>query len=133
MRHGVLPPQPPETAAEKAFDRFWYWKAVSSGQWSPDICFKESEDMPPAHVVQKVVLAPGLELLVVCQGVVQPPDTGGHVVGQEHVYRVVAPRQQQEDHPAEGGEEGGPVEEDKAAWRVLFDSQVAHGQGHGVP
>ena len=39
------------------------------------------EDMPPAHVVQEVVLSPGLELLVVSQGVVDPPDTRGHVVG----------------------------------------------------
>ena len=39
------------------------------------------EDMPPAHVVQEVVLPPGLELLVMCECVVEPPDTRGHVVG----------------------------------------------------
>ena len=39
------------------------------------------EDMPPAHVVQEVVLPPGLELLVMCECVVEPPDTRGHIVG----------------------------------------------------
>jgi len=88
--------------------------------------------MPPAHIVKKVVLPPGLQLLVMSEGVVQPPDTAGHIVGKNHVYRVVPPRQQQEDNSAQGGQERYPMQENKSSRWVLFDGQVAHGQGHGV-
>ena len=49
------------------------------------------EDMPPAHVVQAVVLSPGFELLIVCESMVDPPDARGNIVGQQNVNRIVAP------------------------------------------
>lgn len=47
--------------------------------------------MPPAQVREEVVGSSLLERVVVGQGVVDEPEPGGHVVGEEHVYRVVAP------------------------------------------
>ena len=33
----------------------------------------------------------------------------------------------------ETDKKGEPVEEEEAAWRVLLDGEVAHGESHGVP
>ena len=49
------------------------------------------ESVPPAQVREEVVGSSLLERVVVGQGVVDEPEPGGHVVGEEHVYRVVAP------------------------------------------
>ena len=53
-----------------------------------------------------------------CQGVVDPPETSGHEVGKENVYGVVAPRYHQEHHPADGGQEGEPVQKEEGAGRI---------------
>ena len=42
---------------------------------------------------------------------VEPPQARGHVVGEQNINAVVTPGQQEEDHPEQAGEEGGPVEE----------------------
>lgn len=69
---------------------------------------------------------------VVGEGVVYPPDSGGHEVGQEHINGVVTPAQEQEDHSARRHKEGGPVEEFEAARGILLYGQVSHGESHGV-
>ena len=66
--------------------------------------------MPPAHVLQVVVLPTVLEVVVGCQDVVDPPQAGGDPVGQKDVYAVVTPGQEEEDNTQQAGQEGGPVE-----------------------
>jgi len=61
--------------------------------------------VPPAQVVQKIVFTPCLELLIVGESVVDPPYAGGDVVGQDDVYGIVAPGQQQEDDAAQSSNE----------------------------
>ena len=70
--------------------------------------------MPPAHVLQVVVLPTVLEVVVGCQDVVDPPQAGGDPVGQKDVYAVVTPGQEEEDNTQQAGQEGGPVEKSKS-------------------
>ena len=72
--------------------------------------------MPPAFVGDEVVVPSGAESVVVGDCVVAPPESGGDVVGEDHVNGVVTSGQQQEDHSAEGGQEGDPVEQDESPW-----------------
>ena len=67
--------------------------------------------MPPAQVLQVVVLPAELEAVVGCHHVVHPPQPGGHPVGQEDIYAVVAPGQEEEDDPEHARQEGSPVKE----------------------
>ena len=74
--------------------------------------------MPPAQVLQEVIPAALLEVVVGGHDVVEPPQAGGDVVGEENINAVVAPGQEEEDHPEQAGEEGGPVQEQVLGGRV---------------
>jgi len=64
--------------------------------------------------------------------VVNPPDTSGHKVGQDHINGVVTPPQEEEDDTTCRHQEGGPVQELEAARGILLYGQISHGQSHGV-
>jgi len=68
--------------------------------------------------------------LVVCESVVDPPDTSGHVVSDDAVHAVVTTTNQQEDNSTHRGDEGCPVEQLEVARRILLNSQVSHGKCH---
>ena len=76
------------------------------------------EDPPPEDFCNWVVFPLCLKCPVMCQGVVDPPETSGHEVGKEDVYGVVAPRYHQEHYPADGGQEGEPVQKEEGAGRI---------------
>ena len=71
--------------------------------------------MPPTLVGQKVVVPWCAEGGVVGQGVVNPPDTRGHKVGEDHINGVVTPPQEEKDDTTCRHQEGGPVQELEAA------------------
>lgn len=56
--------------------------------------------MPPALIGEQVVVPGGAQGGVVGQGVVNPPDPGGHEVRQDHVNGVVTPAKEEEDDTA---------------------------------
>ena len=61
------------------------------------------EGIPPTLVGNEVVVTVGAKCVVVRQGVVGPPQSCGHIVGQDHVNGVVTSSQQQEDNSTQGG------------------------------
>ena len=61
------------------------------------------EGIPPTLVGDEVVVTGGAKCVVVSQGVVGPPESRGHIVGEDHINGVVTSSQQQEDNSTEGG------------------------------
>ena len=65
-----------------------------------------------------IVLVFGLQHWDVSEGVVGDPEPVGQAIGDDHVYSVVTPGQQQQDHPSHTGQQGQPVQRVQALRRV---------------
>ena len=56
-----------------------------------------------------------LEAAILCQEVIEPPESGGEVVGHHHIDGVVASAQQEEGHPQHTEQQTEPVESSAGA------------------
>ena len=74
--------------------------------------------MPPEKPLELVVFMFGFQQRNVGQGVIGDPQPVGQHIGDHHVDGVVAPGQQQQDHPGHAGQQRQPVQGVEAIWCV---------------
>ena len=95
-------------------------QVVLPGDGDGDVALEVVEHVPPPHLPEVVLgVARVLEHpAIVGHGVVDVPQPGGDPVGDHHVDRVVAPRQDQEQDAGEREAEGGVVQQEPSLGRV---------------
>ena len=84
----------------------------------PEVLQSSPEGIPPALVGEEIMFSRRPHALVVCESVVDPPDTSGHVVRNDTVHAVVTTPNQQEDHSTHRGDERCPVQQLEVAGRI---------------
>ena len=105
-------------AAPASSDHRWRGDSVSSRQISRHVALKVVEYPVPPGTRQEVVLGPMFEAGVGRHGVINPPESRGHKVGEEDVDAVVTSGQHEAADTGEADDGAGPVEENEPSRRI---------------
>jgi len=97
------------------------------------ILLKIPENVEPPGSGEDVLIAADLEVVVCGHGVVDPPQPAGHKVGKKNINTIVTPRRHQGADAHQTDQEGNPMKKNIPPWRILFNGEIPHGEGHGVP